>query len=65
MQMICQIPVLLEKQNCHANFIHTSRISTNDPFLTCSHFVLTNQRTVTNCHNLDRNACPKYRETHL
>ena len=33
MQMICDIPVLFEKWNSHANFIHASHVTMNDIFL--------------------------------
>ena len=46
MQIICDIPVLFEKRNCHSNFIHTSHVTRNNPFLSYLHIMSTNERTV-------------------
>ena len=46
MQMICDIAVLFGKWISLSNFIHTSHMTANNPFLGYWNFVSTNQRTV-------------------
>ena len=46
MQLICDIPVLHGKWNSQANFIHTSHVTSNNPFLSFWYCKSSNQRTV-------------------